>query len=164
MNEIFERVSIRRYTEEPVSQEILTKIIRAGMAAPSAGNQQPWEFYAVTDRETICALSGISPYAACAKNAPAVIVPCYRTEGNRWQETVLLDLSAATENMLLEITSLGLGGVWLCAAPLADRMEKAAQALSLPPTLQAFAVIAVGYPAETRRQQERFDAARIHFV
>ncbi len=164
MNAIYERVSIRKFTQQPVSNEMLTEIIRAGMAAPSACNQQPWEFYAVTDREMIQALSQISPYAACAANAPALIVPCYRTEGNRWQETVLLDLSAATENMLLEIASRGLGGVWLCAAPLQDRMEKAEKVLSLPPMLRAFAVIAVGYPAETRKQQDRFDAARIHFV
>ena len=72
MNEIFTRVSIRKFEDRHV--------LRAAMQAPSAGNQQPWEFYVVTDKERIKALSEISPYAACAKEAPAVIVPCYRTE------------------------------------------------------------------------------------
>ena len=160
MDEIFTRVSIRKFEDRPVEPEN----IRAAMQAPSAGNQQPWEFFVVTDREKIDALSEISPYAACAKNAPAVIVPCYRTEGLRWSETVLLDLSCATENMLLEAVSLGLGTVWLCAAPLNDRMTKAEAALGDPEGLHAFAVVPVGYPAETKQQQDRFDESRIHYL
>ncbi|MBQ7990334.1 MAG: nitroreductase family protein [Oscillospiraceae bacterium] len=164
MDEIFTRVSIRKFEDRPVEPEKITQLIRAAMQAPSAGNQQPWEFFVVTDREKINALSEISPYAACAKNAPAVIVPCYRTEGLRWSETVLLDLSCATENMLLEAVSLGLGTVWLCAAPLNDRMTKAEAALGDPEGLHAFAVVPVGYPAETKQQQDRFDESRIHYL
>lgn len=164
MKEIFERISIRKYQDKPIEHEKIEQILKAAMAAPSAGNQQPWEFYVVTNKEKIKLLSEISPYAACAQNAPLVIVPCYRTEGLRWRETVLLDLSAATENMLLEITSLGLGGVWLCSAPLEDRMTKAETALDIPKNFRAFALIAVGYPAETRPQQMRFDESRIHYI
>lgn len=164
MNEIFTRVSIRKYENRAVEPEKLTQILKAAMAAPSAGNQQPWEFYVVTDKDKIQGLSGISPFAACAQNAPVVIVPCYRTENIRWSETVLLDLSCATENMLLEIASLGLGGVWLCAAPMEDRMERAEKVLELPKGLKPFALVPMGYPAETRTQQDRFDEARIHFV
>lgn len=164
MKEIFERISIRKYTDKPVESDKIQQILKAAMAAPSASNQQPWEFYVVSDKEKIRQLSLISPYAACAENAPLVIVPCYRTEGLRWSETVLLDLSAATENMLLEITSLGLGGVWLCAAPLEDRMSKTEDLLEIPENLRAFALIAVGYPSESRKQQNRFDQTRIHYI
>lgn len=164
MNEIFTRVSIRKFEDRPVEQEKITQILKAAMQAPSAGNQQPWEFYVVTDKEKIKALSEISPYAVCAKNAPVVIVLCYRTNGLRWDETVLLDLSCATENLLLETASLGLGGVWLCAAPLEDRMKKAEAALGNPDGLRAFALVPVGYPAENRAQQDRFDESRIHYV
>lgn len=164
MNEIYTRVSIRKFEDRSVETEKVTQLIRAAMQAPSAGNQQPWEFYVVTDRDKIRALSKISPYAACAENAPVVIVPCYRTDGLRWNETVLLDLSCATENLLLEIASLGLGGVWLCAAPLEDRMTKAEATIGNPEGLRAFAVIPVGYPAEIRVQQDRFDESRIHFI
>ena len=164
MNEIFTRVSIRKFQDRPVENEKITQLLRAAMAAPSAGDQQPWEFFVVTDKAKIEALSQISPYAACAKNAPAVIVPCYKTEDMRWPETVLIDLSCATENLLLEIASLGLGGVWLCAAPLEDRMEKAEAVLGNPEGLRAFAVVPVGYPDESRTQQDRFDESRIHFL
>ncbi len=164
MNEIFTRVSIRKFDDRPVEPEKITQLLKAAMQAPSAGNQQPWEFYVVTDKDKIRALSEISPYAACAKNAPAVIVPCYRTEGLRWSETVLIDLSCATENLLLEIDSLGLGGVWLCAAPLEDRMTKAEAVIGNPEGLRAFAVVPVGYPAESKTQRDRFDESRIHFL
>ena len=66
MDEIFTRVSIRKFEDRPVEQEKLTKILKAAMAAPSAGNQQPWEFFVVTDKAKIEALSKISPYAGCA--------------------------------------------------------------------------------------------------
>ena len=164
MNEIFTRVSIRKFEDRPVETEKTAQLLKAAMQAPSAGNQQPWEFYVVTDRDKIKALSEISPYAACAENAPAVIVPCYRTEGIRWSETVLMDLSCATENLLLEAVSLGLGGVWLCAAPFEDRMTKAEAVLGDPEGLRVFALVPVGYPAETREQQNRFDERRIHFI
>lgn len=164
MKEIFERISVRKYQDKSVEADKIEQILRAAMAAPSASNQQPWEFYVVTDKEKIRQLSRISPYAACAENAPLIIVPCYRTEGLRWNETVLLDLSAATENMLLEITSLGLGGVWLCAAPLEDRMTITESVLELPANLRAFSLIAIGYPAESRTQQNRFDENRIHYI
>ena len=164
MNEIFTRVSTRKFEDKPVEPEKITQLLKAAMQAPSAGNQQPWEFYVVTDKDKIKALSEISPYAACAQNAPAVIVPCYRTNGLRWNETVLLDLSCATENLLLEAVSLGLGTVWLCAAPLNDRMTKADAVLGNPDGLHAFAVVPVGYPAETKEQQNRFDESRIHYL
>lgn len=164
MNAIFKRISIRKYEDKPVEQEKLDKIMRAAMAAPSAGNQQPWEFYIVKNKETINLLSECSPYSGCAKNAPVVIVPCLRTEGLRFPELGEVDLSITTENILLEITELGLGGVWLAVAPFKDRMQKADAALGIGDNLHAFALVPVGYPAEDHPQQDRFDESRIHVV
>ena len=81
MNEIFHRVSIRKYEDRLVEKEKIRQILRAGMQAPSAGNQQPWMFYVVTNREKIQALSKSHQYAGCAAGAPVLIVPVYRTEG-----------------------------------------------------------------------------------
>ena len=164
MKEIFERISIRKYQEKPVPDEMIESILRAAMAAPSAGNQQPWEFYVVTDREKIRELAACSPYAGCAANAPAVIVPCYRTSGLRFPEFDQIDTSIATENILLEITSQGLGGVWLAVAPVPDRMKKVEESLGIIDDLHAFALVPFGYPAEERKQQDRYDAGRVHYV
>ena len=164
MDEIFERVSIRKYLDKTVEKEKIEKILRAAMAAPSAGTQQPWEFYVVTDKEKIKALSECSPYSGCAANAPVVLVPCYRTEGLMFPEFDTIDLSIATENAWLEITSLGLGGVWLAVAPIEDRVEKVKAVLDIPDSLVPFALLPFGYPAEDRPQQDRYDEARVHFV
>lgn len=164
MKEIFERVSIRKYQDKPVEKEKMEQILKAAMAAPSAGNQQPWEFYVVTDKEKIKALSECSPYSGCAKDAPAVLVPCYRTEGLMFPEFDTIDLAIATENAWLEIDSLGLGGVWLAIAPVVDRMEKADTVLGIGDKLHAYALLPFGYPAEKRTQQDRYDESRVHWV
>ena len=163
MDEIFKRISVRKYEDRAVEPEKITQILRAAMAAPSAGNQQPWEFYVVTDKEKIKAVSECSPYAGCAANAPVVIVPCYRTGGLRFPEFDTIDLAIATENILLAITSLGLGGVWLAVAPIHDRMEKVESVLGIGKDLRAYALVPLGDPAEDRPQQDRFDESRIHY-
>ena len=81
MNSIFHRISVRKYEDKPVEKEKIMEILKAGMQAPSACNQQPWEFYVVTDKEKIQKLSKVTPYTGCAAGAPAVIVPVYHTEG-----------------------------------------------------------------------------------
>ena len=164
MNEIFKRVSIRKYEDKPVEQEKIEKVLRAAMAAPSAGNQQPWEFYVVTNKDTIKALLECSPYSGCAAAAPVVLVPCYRTEGLIFPALAQIDMANATENALLEITSLDLGGVWLAVTPDEDRVEKVAKVLDLPANLVPFALVPFGYPAEERPQQDRYDEARIHCI
>ena len=63
---IYHRISVRKFEDKPVEKDLILDILRAGMRAPSACNQQPWEFYVVTDRDKIKALSKVSPYAGCA--------------------------------------------------------------------------------------------------
>ena len=87
MKEIFERVSIRKYTDQPVEEEKILAILRAAMAAPSAGNQQPWEFYIVRDRSKLEELSRVSPYAGCTKTAPRSAHHAGGTNGNIQQKT-----------------------------------------------------------------------------
>ena len=164
MNEIFTRISVRKFEDKPIEEEKLTALMKAAMQAPSAGNQQPWEFYIVTDKAKIAELSKASQYAGCAANAPAVIVPCYRTDGLRFPEFDQIDTAIASEHILLEAVSLDLGAVWLAIAPIPERMEHVTATLSLPARLQPFALIPVGYPAESRAQQNRFDETRIHWM
>ena len=112
MDSIFHRVSIRKFQDKPVEPEKIEKLLRAAMAAPSAGNQQPWEFYVVTNRDLIQKLAATSPYTSCAKNAPVLIVSAYR-EDVIFPMYAQIDLSIANENLWLETDALGLGGVWL---------------------------------------------------
>ena len=122
MNQIFTRVSIRKYQDRPVEKEKTEAILRAAMQAPSAGNQQPWEFYVVTDKKKLTVLSQVHPYAGMTKNAPAAIVAVYRTDC-RMPEYAQIDLAIAMENLWLETDAQGLGGVWLGIAPKEERMK-----------------------------------------
>ena len=164
MKEIFERISSRKYENRPVEEEKIRQILKAAMAAPSAGNQQPWEFYVVRDPEMIRKLAETTPYSKSAAGAPVVIVPCYRTNGLWAPMYDTIDLSIATENMLLEITSLGLGAVWMGIAPIEDRILAVDRILGLGEDLHSFALVPVGYPAESRPQQDRFQEERIHWI
>ena len=164
MNSIFHRVSIRKFQDKPVEPEKIETILRAAMAAPSARNQQPWEFYVVTNnKDLIQKLSTVSPYAGCAKDAPVLIVSAYREDAIS-PAYAQIDLSIANENIWLEADSLGLGGVWLGIAPVEERMKAVEEVLQLPAEHHAFAIFALGYPAENKPQQDRYDISRIHYV
>ena len=99
---IFTRVSIREFTDEPVSDEQVERLMEAAMAAPSAGNQQPWEFVLTRDPQVKEELAACSPYAHPAGKCDLVIVPCISGGEKRFEGCVPLDMSACTENILLE--------------------------------------------------------------
>ena len=163
MNHLYTRVSIRKYQDRPVEKEKTEAILRAAMQAPSAANQQPWEFYVVTNKEKLEALSQVSPYAGMTRNAPAAIVSVYRKDC-AIPAYADIDVSIAMENMWLETDAQGLGGVWLGITPIEERMKAVEEVLGIPGHLRAFAIFPYGYPAEKRKQQDRFDASRIHFI
>ena len=164
MDTIFTRTSVRTYADRPVEPEKLERLLRAGMAAPSARNQQPWEFYVTTDRARLQALSGCSPYVGFVKNAGAAIVPCYRKEGLTAPDYALIDLSAATENILLEAESLGLGAVEQTFSNLNEAFDALASGSVDYVVCEPFAILSIGYPLKPAQQQDRYDPARVHFV
>lgn len=164
MNAIFKRTSIRKYEEKAVESEKIELLLKAAMAAPSACNQQPWEFYVVRNKEVIEKLSHTSPYTGLCKGAPLVLVPCYRNEGLRCESFKEIDLSASVENILLEATELGLGAVWMGVAPIEKLITSVKETLEVSDGLSPFCLIAVGYPAEERTQQDRYDVNRVHYV
>ena len=162
-NSIYHRISVRKYENKPVEPEKTEAILRAAMQAPSAGHQQPGEFFVVTDPVKLEALSKVGPYAGCTKDAPAAIVSAYRKKCSM-PEYAQIDLSIAMENMWLETDSQGLGGVWLGIAPLEDRMAEVEKILGITDSLRAFAIFPYGYPAESHAQENRFHVDRIHYI
>ncbi len=131
------------------------------MQAPSAGNQQPWEFVVIDDSQLKDALCEASPYTGPLKRSPMGIVALARTNDMRFPEDVQSDMSAATQNILLEAVSLGLGACWLGVFPIQERMDVITEALKLPNTVVPFSMIAVGYPAAEAEATLRYDATRV---
>ena len=163
MNSIFTRISVRSYEDRLVEKDKIEKILRAAMSAPTAVNQQPWEFYVVTDKTTLEKLSHVQPYAGMLKNAPNAIVICYRNNC-RLPEFAHIDCSLAAENIWLELEELGLGGVMLGITPYEERQDKVREILNLPENLTAFTIMPFGYPKSRHPQQDRFDKSRVHWI
>lgn len=146
---IHNRKSVRHFTDQPVSKKQIETLLRAGMAAPTAVNRQPWVFYVVTKREVLDKLSQQLPYAKMLSQAQAAIVVCGDMEkaGNLKDKSYWVqDCSAATENILLAAESIGLGAVWTASYPYDDRTETVSNALNLPENHVPLNVVPIGYP------------------
>lgn len=163
MDVVFKRVSVREFLDKEVENGKIELLLKAAMASPSAGNQQPWEFIVIRDSNTLKEMAGCSSYAKCLKNAPLAIVLCERKIGLRFPEFSIIDMGIAAENILIEAVEIGLGAVLLGIAPLGERIAMLNKLLNLPHRLSAFAIIACGYPITERSQQDRYDGSRVHY-
>ena len=162
MKEIFERRSIRKYLELPIPEEDIEKLLRAAMAAPSAGNQQPWEFILIKDKSIMADIMSVHPHAQMLKEAQLAIAVCGDLSKEKHVGYWVQDCSAATENILLEARHLGLGSVWLGIYPKEDRVKGLIKILSLPENIIPLSIVSLGYPAEKKEPSGRFDKSRIH--
>lgn len=159
---ILKRRSIRKYTDEALTEGQVQDLLEAAMSAPSAGNEKPWHFVVITNRNTKEAIPKFHPYAGMVRQAPAVIAVCADTALEKFPGNWPLDCSAATENILISAEAQGLGAVWLGIYPEEDRMEGLGKLLDLPEGVKAFSLVAVGHPAETKETPSRFDPGRVH--
>ena len=158
------RRSIREYSDKPVSDEDILKILKAGMQAPGSRlGAEPWEFVVIKNRETLAKIGEIKPRVT---NAPVAIVLVANIERAFYKTVWQQDMGAAAENMLLEAVNLGLGGLWNGVAPTEDTMKKVAEIFGLDNVNQVpFCVITLGYPAEgwENKFMDKFDESRIHY-
>lgn len=163
---IFSRTSIRSFSDTPVPESELLKLVEAGMAAPSAVNMQPWLFNVVTNRQLLDTLSDKLPYAKMLKSAPAAIVVCgdlRKTLDQRERDYWVEDCSAASQNVLLAAHAIGLGAVWTAVYPVTSRIDSVQHTLNIPDYLIPLNVIPVGYPDETREPKQKWDAQKTHW-
>jgi len=152
------RRSVRAFTNEPVSEEEVVKLIDTARWAPSAGNIQPWEFVVVRDSEIKRGLSAAALDQTFIEEAPVVIVVCAnhlrsaRGYGSRGVNLYCLqDTAAATQNMLLAAHALRLATCWVGAF----QEEEARKVLHIPSGIRPVAIIPVGHPAEKPEVPER---------
>ncbi len=166
MNAIFNRRSVRQFSDKDVSYEDIMQILKAGMQAPSAGNQQGWEFIVVKDRSMLDKLADVHSYSSMLKQANFAIIPVGNDDRMPnlpmfWEQ----DFGACIQNIMLEATDLGLGTVWLGIAPKEDRMDYIRELFNLDKKIKPFAILAGGYPLSenANRFVDRFDESRVHF-
>lgn len=162
---IHNRKSVRHYTSEKVTEAQLTEILKAGMAAPTAVNKQPWAFVSITDREMLDKLS-VLEYAGMLKQATSAIVVCGDLDKALKgvpQEYWIQDCSAATQNILLAVESMGLGAVWTGVYPKKEREEIVRELLQLPSNIIPLNVIAIGYPTGEDTPKDKWKESNVHW-
>jgi nitroreductase len=161
---IFQRRSIRRFTDQPLDTEIITLLLQAAMAAPSAVNSQPWEFIVVTEPEVLAKVRSKLPFAK--HNAPVGIVVlgsperANNTAGHKFWEQ---DCSAAMENMLIAAVGLGLGAVWIGIHPVAPFVKGVREVLSIPEEVTPLGMMHVGYPAEEKPARTQYNEHKVYW-
>ena len=163
INNIMTRTSIRKYTNEPVSKVDIETMLRAGMAAPTAVNKQPWHFVAVTDKAKLAELAG---RRGMIKQAGVAIVVCGNLDKalqGPAQAFWIQDCSAATENILLAANALGLGAVWTGCYPIDERVAEVSKVLKLPETIVPLCVIAIGHPAEQPTPKDKWKPENVSY-
>ncbi len=163
MFSVYRRKSIRKYKTEPVPEHKVKSLFIAAMSAPSAGNERPWHFILVREKELLEKLSGTSPYAKPVGGAPGCIVVCGDLSLEVHKGFWVQDCSAATQNILIAAEENQLGAVWIGVYPLEERIRHIREIFGLPKTIIPFALVPFGFPDENREAQKRFDESRIHY-
>lgn len=156
------RRSIRRYSDREIEEEKVQSLLRAAMQAPSGHNYQPWHFIVITDRKILDAIPEFQPYAKMIRQAPLGVVVCGDTGIEESVEYINTDCSAATQNLLLAAHEMGLGAVWIGIYPREERVEGMRRLLSLPERIVPITLISLGYPAEDKEPEDRFQEERVH--
>ena len=170
---ILTRRSVRSFTGEAVPRDSLMKILKAGMAAPSARNIQPWAFVAVTERGLLDSLCERLPYAKMLDKAGAAVIVCGipgkdMVHGGEYKDAIggkywVMDCSAAAENILLACHAMGFGAVWTAAYPNEDRIDTVRDIIGVPEDVIPLAVIPIGVPKDKGKVTDKFKEENIRW-
>ncbi len=160
---IFTRRSIRKYRDTRIGDEQIDTLLKAGMYAPSAVNKQPWHFVVLDDREIFEKVIEVHPSASMLKGASHAILVCGDLKLQHDDGYWIVDCGAVTENILLAAHAMGLGACWIGIHPREKRKAVLSELLGLPEHVVPFALISLGYPAEEKKQPDRFTPSKVHF-
>ena len=162
---ILSRRSVRKFKDTPLGDEIIEKLIEAADAAPSACNKRPLEFFIITNKEKLDQISASGRFTKM--KAPLVIVVVgnlSRALPLQLADYWIHDAGAATENILIRATELGLGSCWCGVHPQKRVMAKVSEALSLSEKQIPFCIIKIGYPDEVHEPHAGYEKKRVHFI
>lgn len=164
LSAIMDRRSIRKFEDRPVEREKLEAILRAAMQSPTGKNSQCWEFLVIEDEADRLAVTKMSPFAQCAKNAKALILTMVNMQRADPDVPVWIqDMAAASMTMLTQAELEGLGATWLGMYPFQERLDAAREYFRLPEHLIPFSVIALGYKLKEKPAEDRYDPAKVHW-
>lgn len=162
---LLKRRSVRKFTDESVSDDMINELLHAAMSGPSACNKKPWEFYVVLNEDKLKELKSSSMFTKLS--AKLAIIVCGNLNNAlpmQMAEYWIQDCSAATENILLRVTDLGLGAVWCGIHPQKRAIEKVRKILDIPEKQIPLNIIFIGHPDEYPEARDQYDEKRVHYV
>ena len=159
---IYKRRSIRKFKNQSIAEQDLNTLLKAAMMAPTARNCQEWEFILIKKRETLEKIMQAHPHAQMLSTADCALIVCADTKREYMPGYWTGDCGAATQNILLAATELGIGSVWLGVYPNEERMNAISKVVNLPEHVLPLNVIALGYPDEEKDEVNRFDQKKVH--
>ena len=158
---VLKRRSIRNFTSKNIGKEEIEILLKSAMYAPSAVNKQPWHFIVINDKAIFRQIMEVHPHSKMFETANIGILVCGDLKLQHGDGYWLADCGAATQNLLLAATDLGIGSCWIGIYPREDRMKAMKEIFSLPEHVEGFALIALGYPAEEKKTPERYHAEKV---
>lgn len=159
---ILTRRSIRKFKQGSIHEETVRVLLEAAMNAPSAGDEQPWQFVVIDDRAVLDEIPLFHPHTAMVKHAPLAILICGDNSLEKYKGFWVQDCSAAVQNLLLAAHALGLGAVWTGFHPMEDRVQGMQRLLGLPAHVIPLALVPLGHPDQPAGRRDRFREDRIH--
>lgn len=156
MKAIQSRRSIRKYLDKAVSENDIKDILKAGMCAPSAHNQQPYRFVVIKSKEMRQAVAEVHPYAKMLPNAAFGVLVYYKEAGLKAPDFIQQDLSASIENMLIKANDLGIGSCWIGVYPKEHLVSSVREILTLDADVIPFSLISFGYEDGNKDAYDRY--------
>ena len=166
IEDIMTRTSVRSYSDKEVESEQIDTLLRAAMAAPTAGNKQPWRFVVINERAILDTIGDNFGTMTMAKQASVAVVMCgdvTATFDGEGQGYWIQDVSAASENLLLAAHAMGLGAVWCGIYPMSERVQQFSKMLNLPENILPMACICIGYPSGETTPKDKWKPEYIHY-
>ena len=160
---IFTRRSIRKFTGDPVTDQELETVLRAGFHAPSAHNYKPWEFIVIRDKSTFERIASFHPYAKMLPQAEVAIIICGDVKKQEMTGFLVEDCAAATENMLLAAHGTGLGAVWCGLYPVEELTTGMKEVCKLPEEMIPVGMVVLGHKGEEKKVYDKFDQTKLHY-
>lgn len=162
---LLKRRSVRKFKEDKISKEMINELLHAAMSGPSACNKRPWKFFVITNEEKLKELKNASRFSKM--EAPLAIVVCgdlSRRLPKAFETYWIQDCSAASENILLRVTDLGLGAVWCGLHPQKSAEEKVREILQLNEELVPLSLLWIGYPAEEPEARDQYEEECVIYI
>lgn len=162
---IYKRRSVRSFLEKEVDEQIIRALLEDAMAAPSACNKQPWEFYVIRNKDKQDQIKSKIMYSKF--NSPIMIIVAGNNDFTLTKDSNdfwIQDASAAIENILLSAVSFGLGTCWCGLYPVEKRVQRVKEILELPENIIPLGIIHIGYPDKDIEGRTQYNESKVHYI